>query len=424
MPSSSWKRTRLAFVVGLAALLSAAGPTAARAQDDSGASDEDRAAISLLEAFSKGPLALDLRYRYEFVDDGAFEKHAHASTLRSALAFETAPIRGLFAGAVLENVTAIGKDTLYDNAGAGRLSNGVSDRPVVADPALTEMDRVYLGYRGPWGIEVKAGRFDYTLDNSRFVGIGPWRQNHRSYDAISAAIGRPSGWRARYAFLDRVRYNSGASPGLAGHLFHVSRRLKWGAFSAYAYLLDWDPAQRARLSTATFGARFAGSSSWGNTDVLYHGEYARQVDHGANPESFGLNYAHLGAGLRRGAWSLEVAWELKDGDGVNAVQTPLASNHGKNGFADKLVVTPPEGSHDRHVRLRMDRERWSWLLAYHDFQAVRGGAGLGRELDFQARVSATRSLSFHLKVAHYRAGTFSTDATKVMLWSSLGLNLF
>ena len=88
------------------------------------------------------------------------------------------------------------------------------------------------------------------------------------------------------------------------------------------------------------------------------------------------------------------------------------------------MVTPPDGSHDRYVRLRMDRERWSWLLAYHDFQAVREGADLGRELDFQARLSATQRLSFHVKMAHYRADTPSTDTTKLMLWTSLGLDRF
>jgi hypothetical protein len=333
-------------------------------------------------------------------------------------------LRGFFAGALLENVTAIGNDTLSNNAGAGRLWNGVTDRPAVPDPALTEIDRAYLGYRGPLGLEIRAGRFDYSLDNTRFVGIGPWRQSHRSYVGVSAALGRPSGWRARYAFLDRVHYNNGSSPGLAGHLAHVSRSLGIGRLSGYAYLLDWEGAERARLSSATFGARLAGSRPWGAAEVLYHAEYARQVDYGSHPGEFALDYVHLGAGVRRGAWSVEIGWELKDGDGVNAVQTPIASNHGKNGFADRLVVTPPEGSHDRYLRLRMDRDRWAWLVAYHDFRAATESARLGRELDAQVRVSATEGLSFHGKMALYWADSLSTDTNKIMVWARLGLDLF
>jgi hypothetical protein len=66
----------------------------------------------------------------------------------------------------------------------------------------------------------------------------------------------------------------------------------------------------------------------------------------------------------------------------------------------------------------MDLADWSWLVSYHDFQAARGGADLGRELDIQGRYSPTGNLSLHFKLAHYRADTLSTDATKVMLWSS------
>ncbi len=115
---------------------------------------------------------------------------------------------------------------------------------------------------------------------------------------------------------------------------------------------------------------------------------------------------------------LQAGWELKDGDGTSAVQTPLGTNHGKNGFADRLVITPPEGSQDRYIRLSMDRESWSWVVAYHDFQAALGNSRLGTELDLVARYTPTDPLSLFLKVAHYTADTLSTDVTKVMLWAT------
>jgi hypothetical protein len=395
----------------------AAGLAAAGEKSGDGARQEEGAS-SFLEAFEEGVYAVDLRYRFEFVDDEAFEKDAYASTLRSALGFETAPFKGVFAGAVLENVTAVGNDLLYDNAGVGRLANDVTDRPVVADPALTQIDQAYVGYRGPGGLELQAGRLVVTFDDQRFVGIAPWRQNHRSYDAISTAIGPADGWRARYSYLGRAHYDNGSDPSLSAHLAHLSRPFEPGAFAAYAYLVDWKSEDRASRSSATFGARFDGSAAAGRYDVLYLAEYARQVDYGDNPEEFDLAYAHLRAGLRRGAWAVEIAWELKDGDGVSAVQTPLGTNHGKNGFADKLVVTPPDGSQDRYVRVRIDQDRWSGLVSYHDFQAARGGADLGRELDFQARYSSTERLSLHVKAARYWADTLSTDVTKLMVWTS------
>ena len=408
-----------ASVLGL--LVSPGGAVAS----ESAATDPDRVAseTALGKAFAEGRFSVNLRYRLESVDDDAFAKDALASTLRSALSFETAGYRGLFAGVTIENVSAIGNDLLYNNAGAGSRNNGVTDRPVIADPEITELDHLYLGYRGPGGLEIKAGRFAYTLDNQRFIGIAPWRQNHRSYEGASVAFGSDRTLRASYAYLDRAYYNDGASPELAAHLFHLSRTFKAGAASAYAYLVDWQDESRDTRSSGTFGARFDGSAPLRGFDLLYLTEYARQTDYGDNPREFALDYAHLWIGARRGAWSVRVAWELKDGDGLSAVQTPLGTNHGQNGFADKLVVTPPDGSHDRYVRLAMDRERWSWLLSYHDFEAARGGAPLGTEIDFQGRFSPMPPLSLFLKIARYRAETLSTDTTKVMFWTSWTFDL-
>ncbi len=400
-----------------------AGGGAAASETPAGEAPSASSDVTLTEAFSQGSFSVDLRYRVESVDDDAFAKDALASTLRTALIFETAEYRGLFAGFTIENVSAIGNDMLYNNAGAGSRGNGVTDRPVVADPEITEFDQLYLGYRGAHGLELKLGRFAYTLDKQRFIGIAPWRQNHRSYEGASLAVGSLQTVRAQYAYLDRAHYNNGSSPDLAAHLFNFSRGFDWATASAYAYLVDWQAEERAALSSNTFGVRVDGSTPVSRLDLLYVAEYARQVDAGDNPQDFSLDYGHLVVGARKGAWSVRAGWELKDGNGVSAVQTPLGTNHGRNGFADKLVVTPADGSHDRYLRLAMDRERWSWLVSLHDFEAARGGAGLGREVDFQGRFSPTDTLSLFLKVAHYRADTWLTDATKVMFWTTWTFDL-
>ncbi len=315
-------------------------------------------------------------------------------------------------------MTAIGNDQLYNNLGAGDLNNGVTDRPVVADPARVEVDHIFLNYDGAFGLQVRAGKFAYSLDNTRFVGTAPWRQNERSYEGLSFAIGSRSTIHATYAFIARAHYNNGANPEINAHLFNFSREFGLGTVSAYAYLLDWEDIDRAALSTATYGLRFAGETDVGSSAMLYFAEYARQNDYGDNPREFTLDYAHLGLGARRGAWKVLAGWELKDGSGEVAVQTPLASNHGKNGYADRLVVTPPEGSQDLYIQLSMDRRQWGWSVAFHDFQAAALDARLGTELDFVARYTPADPLSIFLKVADYRADTLSTDVTKVWLWTT------
>ena len=412
----SLSRSLIRAAVLLATLVGAGAAAAVGAE--SGASAADPIVSNLRQALEHGMLDIDLRYRLEFVDGESFDKDATASTLRGALTYETAPLRGFFAGVTFETVTAIGNDELYNNAGAGDLWNGVTDRPVVADPEIIEVDQIYLAYRGRYGLEIRAGRFAYTLDNQRFIGIAPWRQNHRSYEGASMAIGTSETLMARYTYIDRVHYNTGASPGVNAHLFHLSRDLGPGSISGYAYLLDWDDEARAPLSSATYGARFVGASELRPVDLLYFAEYARQTDHGDNPEDFGLDYAHLGFGVRKGAWTLRGAWELRDGDRISAVQSPLGTNHGKNGFADRLVVNPPGGSEDYYVRLAMDRDRWAWLIDYHDFQSAESGDRLGTELDLQAGYSPFEAFSVNLKIAHYMADTWLTDVTKVMVWAS------
>jgi hypothetical protein len=403
----------------LVLLCIAGGAAALELGQEAPADSEEAAKTSFREAFvEQAMFAIDLRYRYEFVDDEIYHKNAQASTLRSALNYESGSFRGLFAGITLESVTPIGNPDLYNNLGVGNRWNGVTDRPIVADPEISEIDRVYLGYRGGAGFELLAGRMAYMLDNQRFIGIAPWRQNFRSFDALSLAIGRPSAVVARYAYFDRVHYNNGADPELEAHLFHLSRDFKPGTLSGYAYLIDWDQEDRAALSSATYGARFQGETATHAADLVYLAEYARQSNYGKNPDDYALDYLHFGLGVRRAGWGLQAGWELKDGDGENAVQTPLGTNHGKNGFADRLVITPPEGSHDRYLRLTMEKEKWSWLLAYHDFEAAVGGATLGTEVDFQARYTPIAPLSVFLKVARYRADTYLTDITKIMVWTS------
>ena len=353
--------------VAAALLATLAVASAAVASDGAGPAPSDTmSADTAADALTGGRLDVDFRLRTELVDQDPFTEDALATTLRTELSYETLSFRGFFAGMTLESVTPIGSDTTYDNGGAGRRANGVRDRPVIADPEITELDRLYVGYGGHHGFDLKIGRMGLVFDDQRFVGLAGWRQNRRSFEAAQVGIGSDSTLRAKYAFLNRVHYNSGASPKLEGHLMHLARDLGFVRAAAYAYLLDWDDVDRHRLSSATYGLRVTGEADLQPYDLRYFGEYAQQHDTADNPESFELDYAHAGLTLARAGWSLQVAWELKDGNGVSAVQTPIGSNFGMNGFADQLVVTPPEGSHDLYLRLRRQTNRWSWLVGYHD----------------------------------------------------------
>lgn len=69
---------------------------------------------SLLDVLRESTAAVDLRYRYEWVNDDAVGLHAHASTLRTALRYETGAYEGFGVFLEAENVSSVGA-ALYDN---------------------------------------------------------------------------------------------------------------------------------------------------------------------------------------------------------------------------------------------------------------------------------------------------------------------
>ena len=137
---------------------------------------------SLLDVLRESTAAVDLRYRYEWVTDDAVGLDAHASTLRTALRYETGAYEGFGVFLEAENVSSVGA-ALYDNAGVAHLGNRRLDRPVVADPELTHMNQAALRYTRQ-GTTVQVGRQEIQLGDQRFVGNVGWRQNHQSFDAV------------------------------------------------------------------------------------------------------------------------------------------------------------------------------------------------------------------------------------------------
>ncbi|MEM7353329.1 MAG: alginate export family protein, partial [Acidobacteriota bacterium] len=140
--------------------------------------DPAKEAESFTEALKKGEAKITLRYRFEDVRQDGFAKDAHASTLRTTVGYTTQPYKGFSLKIEAENVAEIGND-LYNNRGAGSDFNGVTDRPVVADPALTDINQVFLRYQHD-KTDLRLGRQEIVQDDSRFIGNVGWRQHHQS----------------------------------------------------------------------------------------------------------------------------------------------------------------------------------------------------------------------------------------------------
>ena len=131
------------------------------------AADDEPA--NLKEALSKGDPEVTFNYRFEHVDEDRFDKDANASTLRTTLSYRTLPYKGFSLFLEAENVVDIGTEDQYNNAGAGSLNNGVGDRPVVADPEITEVNQTYLRWQNG-ATKIDLGRQEFKWSDQRYVG--------------------------------------------------------------------------------------------------------------------------------------------------------------------------------------------------------------------------------------------------------------
>jgi hypothetical protein len=167
-----------------------------------------------------------------------FDDAGRALTLRSTLAYRTLDWHHLAAYAEFEDVRDLGFSGDHNNGGAGSLGNGVSDRPVIADPAITELHQAFLDWQPTGGLSLRGGRQEVIFDNARLVGNVAWRQNHQGFDGV---VARYSGVpRLKLAFASRLPA-------------HRQRRLATDA--------DQPPRRRLHLRAACDRPRFLSIST-------------------------------------------------------------------------------------------------------------------------------------------------------------------
>jgi hypothetical protein len=373
---------------------------------------------SLGQALSDGELAVSLRYRFEHVDDDASAAAADASTLRASIGYRTLPYRGLSAQIEFSAVTTVGAEDRFANAGAGASANGVTGRPVVADPEMTRVNQISGSFeRG--ATRVSAGRLELALDDQRFVGPVKWRQNYQTFAAARLESRAISGTTFNYAFVERAYTITGAERPMASHVINLAVELPAGTAVGYAYLLDFENEAEAGQSTSTYGLRFSGQRSLGKLRIGYEAAYAHQRDRASNPSRVRADYYRLMASAGPPELTLEVGYESLGGSAEDGrFTTPLATLHAFNGWADKFLATPLLGLEDLSVGLRGKAGPLSWGAVFHDFGADSGGAHYGRELDLVAVYQTPWRQSLGVKAALYDARELSTDTTKVWVWSA------
>ncbi|MFT5199615.1 MAG: hypothetical protein ACI87O_002286, partial [Planctomycetota bacterium] len=248
------------------------------------------------EWLGSGEVYLKLRTRFESVDQDGFTDDAHALTIRTLLGYQLGNYGKISGALEFEDVRAIG------NGRYNSTDNGVTDRPVVADPEGGEVTQAFMTYAFSDTLTAKVGRQRMILDNARFIGKVGWRQNEQTFDA-AALVGQPvSGVHMVYAYVQNTNriFEEGSSAGNFGsesHVLNLSHDFDGiGKLTAYAYWLDLASAVN---STDTFGVRFTGKHNISDdTHLLYSLELAQQEDAGDNPNNVDAGYMMAEVGVR------------------------------------------------------------------------------------------------------------------------------
>ena len=369
---------------------------------------------------------LDFRLRWENVDQDGIDRDADALTLRGRAGAELTAgdwsvlAEGEGTAAIIEN---------YDSA-----LNGKTGYPLIADPENVELNRLQVQYRGLKKGLLTAGRQRINIEDQRFVGSSSWRQNEQTFDAVRFEYGDASGLRADVAYTWSVRTIWGIDGrdarqqaiGGKNVFATVSHPTPVGTLSGFAFVVDQDEAdvQGFRLSSQTYGVRLAGSRSIAPAAKLnYALSYASQSDHHRNPNDYQAQYWLADIGLELKSAKIGIGHErlgADDGLPLTSFQTPLATLHKFQGWADKFLATPPNGIRDWYGSTGYGWKTVGGLdainagLIYHRFNSDRLDLHYGNEWD--AILSAKKGRwTATAKIAAYDADEFATDTRKLWL---------
>ncbi|MEO5702284.1 MAG: alginate export family protein [Gammaproteobacteria bacterium] len=373
-----------------------------------------QAASNILEAITYGQASGQLRYRYENVDQDAIDKDANASTLRTQLGYTTDNYLGFVTFVQLENVTVIGNE-LYNNT-----ENGSTQYPVVADPDGTEINQAWLSYETPYSTTLKYGRQGFNLDNQRFVGTVNFRQNEQTFDAfslISTTLPDTSIFYAHINNVNRIFGSDHPNPLLADtrtrtDLINVAYKgLSFGAITGYAYLFDLEKVPLT--SHKDVGLRFDGNRKLqSNVKLLYTAEYTNQSDYADGADTVDADYGLASFGVDFKGFQVRANYELLTGDGVYAFQTPFATLHAFNGWADRFLITPRDGLQDIFISVSKTFHGVNLLGIYHDYSSDNLDYDFGTEWNFSAAKKVNKYFTVKAEYATYSADRNTNNVTR------------
>lgn len=382
---------------------------------------------SLTEAIGGGKVDINLRLRFEFVDQAGL-KDAAALTERIRIGYGTLPYHGFSFYIDFEDIRAADDDS-FNAAGL----NNQATRAVIADPEDSELNQLYVNYTlDNLPFKARLGRQRLKLDDDRFVGNVGWRQNEQTFDAATMWLTPGDNFTLLYSFIWDVNRIFGPDSGRdfdsESHLLNLSYDgLDWGKITAFAYLLEFEnlnvtPTGPAS-SSDTYGIRFEGKQELNEGfSLAYTLSYASQSDAGDNTTSYDADYYFGELSLtRKELGTIGVGYEVLGSDNsVAAFQTPLATGHKFNGWADVFLTTHATGLDDLYfyaaALLPCDIKG---RIVYHIFEADEGGTDYGEEIDLVLSRKINDNWSVTGKLSDFDGDPGFADRTKFWIQTTV-----
>ena len=374
--------------------------------------------LSLLTpALTGGHTSLQLRPRWEQVDDDGGKARADAFTTRLRLGYTTSKWNRLDAGVEASHTFALDAEE-YDSS-----RNGRSRYALVRDPRGGTLSQAWLGWQAPYAFTFRLGRQALDFDQQRYIGSDDFRQRSQRFEAVTVSNDYLPETRVDASWITAAHGVDGRRRGLQGHVLRArNTQYPLANVLAYGYWLDFDRNTPEQRATRTLGLRLSGAATRAGLTLSYALEGAQQGHMASTPAGINARYALAEAGVGHAGFGLlqqpqlTLGLEVLGGDGRYGFATPLASLHDFQGAASVFTQTPADGLRDFYARLdgRVASARLS--ASWHGFYADERDRHYGEEWDARIEQPLGKKLQLGGQYAYYDAHGFGSDTQKIWLW--------
>jgi hypothetical protein len=379
---------------------------------------------TLSDAVANGRFELQLRPRYNRIDESDKEYRSEGTTVRAIAGWKSAPFRGwrlTLEGIHSDHVGA--KDFNDDGA-----QFATSEYPLLPDPRTSGINQANVEYSGFEATRIRLGRQVVRVDDGRWVSDNDFRQTPQLFDGITVVNGSLPGFELLAAHYRRQRNTSGDEQQLRLSLLHGSYNPAPGhALSAYAYFHD-QPQNGAFTGFANSSYRVVGAraeGAWATAlafEIPYTAELAQQRPYAGGDPRIDARYWRLGGGATRGDLTLRYDQETKGSNGgAYGLQMPLTDFYAFNGWTLHFFNTPPQGLRDRWFTLRYQFRQAVFFGETHRFRSDFRDLDFGKETDLGITLELRGNCRLRLQHARYDRGSGMAAPQIRKTWLTLDL---